>query len=161
MSPLTTIPKVDKILDLPGVKEALAVNPRPLVLRAVRAALAVLRQELLAGTGPLHLAEDLLVVRFRTELAALSSFRLKRVVNGTGVVIHTNLGRSPLPEAVRQTLNDIAFGYSNLEFDLEKGERGSRYSHVEELLCELTGAEAALVVNNNAAAVLLCLASLA
>jgi L-seryl-tRNA(Ser) seleniumtransferase len=161
MSLLTTIPKVDKVLDLPGVKEALAGNPRPLVLRAVRAALGALRQELLAGTGPLPLSEDLLVARFRTELAALSSSRLKRVVNGTGVVIHTNLGRSPLPEAVRQTLNEIAFGYSNLEFDLEKGERGSRYSHVEELLCELTGAEAALVVNNNAAAVLLALASLA
>ena len=161
MSLLTTIPKVDKVLQLPGVQEALAGNPRPLVLRAVRAALAALRQELLAGTGPLPLSEDLLVARFRTELAALSSFRLKRVVNGTGVVIHTNLGRSPLPEAIRQSLNDIAFGYSNLEFDLEKGERGSRYSHVEELLCELTGAEAALVVNNNAAAVLLALASLA
>jgi L-seryl-tRNA(Ser) seleniumtransferase len=161
MSLLTTIPKVDKVLDLPGVKEALAGNPRPLVLRAVRAVLGALRQELLAGAGPLPLAEDLLVTRVRTELAALSSSRLKRVVNGTGVVIHTNLGRSPLPEAVRQTLNEIAFGYSNLEFDLEKGERGSRYSHVEELLCELTGAEAALVVNNNAAAVLLALASLA
>ena len=158
---LTTIPKVDKVLALPGVQEALAGNPRPLVLRAVRAALDVLRQELLAGTGQLPLSEDLLVARFRTELAALSSYHLKRVVNGTGVVIHTNLGRSPLPETVRQALNDIAFGYSNLEFDLEKGERGSRYSHVEELLCELTGAEAALVVNNNAAAVLLALASLA
>ena len=94
------------------------------------------------------------------ELAKSAVPNLRRVVNGTGVVIHTNLGRSPLPESVRQALNDIAFGYSNLEFDLERGERGSRYSHVERLLCELTGAEAALVVNNNAAATYLILAAL-
>lgn len=161
MSLLRNIPKVDKVLQLPGVQEALASHPRPVVLRAVRAALAALRQEIGAGAAHLPLPEDIITARVRRELAALSASHLKRVINGTGVVIHTNLGRSPLPETVRQTLNDVAFGYSNLEFDLEKGERGSRYSHVEELLCELTGAEAALVVNNNAAAVLLALASLA
>jgi L-seryl-tRNA(Ser) seleniumtransferase len=161
LSLLQHIPKVDKVLELPGIQGALASHPRPLVLRAVRTVLAALRQELLAGKVTPPLAEELLVARFRNELLLLSSSRLRRLVNGTGVVIHTNLGRSPLPESVRQTLNDVAFGYSNLEFDLAAGERGSRYSHVEELLCELTGAEAALVVNNNAAAVLLALASLA
>jgi L-seryl-tRNA(Ser) seleniumtransferase len=83
------------------------------------------------------------------------------VVNGTGVVIHTNLGRSPLPEKARQQLVDISFHYSNLEFNLATGERGSRYSHLEPLICELTGAEASLVVNNNAAALLLALSSMA
>jgi L-seryl-tRNA(Ser) seleniumtransferase len=161
VSLLKNIPKVDKVLELPGVKEALAGHPRPLVLRAVRLALDKLREELHTAKTPFPLHEELLVSRFQTELDALTASRLKRVVNGTGVVIHTNLGRSPLADSLRQGLNDIAFGYSNLEFDLEKGERGSRYSHLEGLLCELTGAEAALVVNNNAAAVLLALVSLA
>ncbi len=161
MSILKNIPKVDKVLMMQGVKEALVRHPRPVVLRAVRQALDGLRAELKGGRDIFPLSEDILVSRIRTELAALTSFHLKRVINGTGVVIHTNLGRSPLPASVGKALNDIAFGYSNLEFDLEKGERGSRYSHLEGLLCELTGAEAGLVVNNNAAAVLLALASLA
>ncbi len=161
MSLFRNIPKVDKVLTISAVKEALAGHPRPLVLKAVRLALDSLREELRAGTALLPLREEHLVAKFQAELGLLTSYRLKKVVNGTGVVIHTNLGRAPLAESVRRGLNDIAFGYSNLEFDLAKGERGSRYSHLEELLCELTGAEAALVVNNNAAAVLLALASLA
>lgn len=161
MSLLKNIPKVDRVMELPGVKEALTGHPRPLVLRAVRLALETLREELRKAKAPFPLHEALIVSRFQAEFAILTASCLKRVINGTGVVIHTNLGRSPLSESVRQGVNDIAFGYSNLEFDLAKGERGSRYSHLEGLLCELTGAEAALVVNNNAAAVLLALASLA
>ncbi len=86
---------------------------------------------------------------------------LRPLINATGVVVHTNLGRSLLPEEVFQQIFEVAVNYSNLEYDLEAGKRGSRYSHVEELLCELTGAESALVVNNNAAAVLLTLETLA
>jgi L-seryl-tRNA(Ser) seleniumtransferase len=161
VSLLKNIPKVDRVLELPGVKEALTVHPRPLVLRAVRLALETLRMELRLANAPFPIHEALIVSRFQAELAVLTASALKRVINGTGVVIHTNLGRSPLAESVRHGLNDIALGYSNLEFNLAKGERGSRYSHLEGLLCELTGAEAALVVNNNAAAVLLALASMA
>ncbi|MCM2356623.1 MAG: L-seryl-tRNA(Sec) selenium transferase [Geobacteraceae bacterium] len=159
---LKNIPKVDKVLEWPAVKVLLGDYPRPVLVKAVRAVLAAVRGELMAGeAGHEALTESGVAERVRRELAAAGAFSLKRVVNGTGVVIHTNLGRSPLPETVRQTLLDVAFGYSNLEFDLERGERGSRYSHVERLLCELTGAEAALVVNNNAAAVLLALSALA
>jgi L-seryl-tRNA(Ser) seleniumtransferase len=94
-------------------------------------------------------------------LAGFDSPSLRRVINATGVIIHTNLGRAPLPEAARTTVMAMADGYSNLELDLDSGRRGSRQAHVEGLLCELTGAEAALAVNNGAAAVLLAAAALA
>jgi L-seryl-tRNA(Ser) seleniumtransferase len=86
---------------------------------------------------------------------------LIRVVNATGIILHTNLGRSPLSSRLKDSLWDIASGYSNLEMDLDSGERGSRYSHVEDIICKLTGAESAMVVNNNAAAVMLVLSTLA
>ena len=162
MSFLKNIPKVDKILEWSSVRVMLATHPRPVVLKAIRAVLDSLRADAAAGEATEHSFSEQSVVELLTRaLAAMSALSLKRVINGSGVVIHTNLGRSPLPLAVRPALEEIAFGYSNLEFDLKRGERGSRYSHVEELLCELTGAEAALVVNNNAAAVLLALSSLA
>ena len=161
MSLLKSIPKVDKVLEWPGVQSLLQDKPRPLVLKAVRSVLEALRHEVLATEPTVLPSKDILTSRIATEMERIGTPSLKRVVNGTGVVIHTNLGRSPLPESVRELLNGIAFGYSNLEFDLAEGERGSRHSHVEHLLCELTGAEAALVVNNNAAAVLLALASMA
>jgi L-seryl-tRNA(Ser) seleniumtransferase len=157
---LSRIPKVDRILDqLLGEEPP---PPRPVVVEAIRLTLAALRREVQAGSaGAKDVTLPAVVARVRQELSRTLAFSLRRVVNGTGVVIHTNLGRSPLPPSVRQQLLDISFGYSNLEFDLKSGERGSRYSHVESLICELTGAEAALVVNNNAAAVLLALSSLA
>jgi L-seryl-tRNA(Ser) seleniumtransferase len=161
MSLLRNIPKVDRVLEMTEIRGALDVYPRPLVIRAVRTALHGLRMGIREGNALLPIDGELLAARILKELGLLNSATLKRVVNGTGVVIHTNLGRAPLPEAVRKTLTDVAFSYSNLEFNLDDGERGSRYSHLEPLLCELTGAEAALVVNNNAAAVLLSLASLA
>jgi len=160
MTILRQIPKVDRVLDWPAIREALASYPRPLVITAVRAVLAEIRRGAEAGTLREIPGEADLAGMVREELASLSSASLKRVVNGTGVVIHTNLGRSPLPERVRTALVATAFGYSNLEFDLPTGERGSRYQHLTGLLCELTGAESALVVNNNAAAVLLALSSL-
>jgi len=131
-------------------------------MEAIRTALDSLRTEIREkNIPPDSLDENTVTERVLADLSASTAPSLKRVVNGTGVVIHTNLGRSPLSQAVREKLLDTAFGYSNLEFNLQSGERGSRYSHVEPLLCRLTGAEAALVVNNNAAAVLLALSALA
>jgi L-seryl-tRNA(Ser) seleniumtransferase len=125
---------------------------------AARAAVAARREAIEAGTaeGADGLIED---ARARAEHAMRPS--LRRVLNATGVIVHTNLGRAPLPDAARDELAQIAAGYSNLEFEVEAGRRGSRQAHVEGLLRELTGAEAAMAVNNCAAAVLLAAAALA
>ena len=98
-----------------------------------------------------------IIIQVQNRLLKNMGPNFKRVINATGVVIHTNLGRSILPFSAREALVQAGTRYSNLEFDLETGKRGSRYSLVEKLLCDLTGADAALVVNNNAAAVLLVL----
>lgn len=159
---LTNIPKVDKVLEWPRIKAVCSVYPRPVIVAAIRSILDSLRSEIIRGeTTPESLAESALTEQILAELKSVDTPSLKRVVNGTGVVLHTNLGRALLSETVRDKLIETALSYSNLEFDLEKGERGSRYSHVEPLLCRLTGAQAALVVNNNAAAVLLALSALA
>ncbi len=105
--------------------------------------------------------EEALFAELVEALERRSSPSLRRVINGTGVVIHTNLGRSPLPPEALEAVRDCALGYSTLEYDLDRGGRGHRNAHLEPLLCQITGAEAAVVVNNNAAAVLLCLAALA
>jgi len=156
------IPKVDRVLEWNAVRELLGEHSRGLLLKAVRAVLDSLRAAALAGKAADEaFAETAICAAVASELASLRMPSLKRVINGSGIVIHTNLGRSVLPASARSALDTIAFSYSNLEFDLETGLRGSRYSHVESLICELTGAEAAIVVNNNAAAVLLALSSLA
>ena len=162
MQQLKLIPKVDRVLEWDAVRELLGTHSRGLLLKALRAVLDRLRAAALAGRlEESAFGEAAICSELAGELASLQAPSLKRVINGSGIVIHTNLGRSILPEAARDALNNIAFSYSNLEFDLEAGVRGSRYSHVEALLCELTGAEAGIVVNNNAAAVLLALSSLA
>lgn len=147
--------------DLPSVDELLrdgrlAGEPRPLALAAARSALERAREEILAGADPGDVAE-----RAAGELDALRRPRLRRTINATGVIVHTNLGRAPLAEAALAHVHETAAGYSNLEYDLRQGARGSRQDHCAELLRRLTGAEGALVVNNNAAAVLLALAALA
>jgi L-seryl-tRNA(Ser) seleniumtransferase len=157
---LRQIPAVTLLLADPAGVELLAAYPRPLVIKLLREMLGEKRRELLAGREPRLDPADLwrdLALRIKVKTA----YHLRRVVNGTGVVIHTNLGRSLLARPAAVQVDLVARAYSNLEFDLEQGRRGSRYSHVEELLLELTGAEAALVVNNNAAAVLLALDTLA
>ncbi len=156
------IPKVDRILEWPEIKAVFSLYPRPVVIDVIRSVLDSLRLEISRGEASSGSLDDItLTERILAELSSSTASSLKRVVNGTGVVIHTNLGRSLLSETIRAKLLDTAFAYSNLEFDTRSGERGSRYSHVEPLLCRLTGAEAALVVNNNAAAVLLALTALA
>src|SRR6266536_1420079 len=131
---LKTRPKVDEPLEWPRIRALLGEHPRPVLVKAVRDVLAALRAEAIGGAvGMEAFSEENVAERVLRELAAANALSLKRVVNGTGVVIHTNLGRSPLPESVRRSLLDVAFGYSNLEFDLAQGVRGSRYSHVERL----------------------------
>ena len=101
--------------------------------------------------------EDEVISKIKEISGIKSRPNLRRVINGTGTIIHTNLGRSILNEKITEDLGEILLNYSNLEYDLETGSRGSRYSHIEKLICDITGAEGALIVNNNAAAVILCL----
>jgi L-seryl-tRNA(Ser) seleniumtransferase len=131
-----------------------------LAVAAAQRAIAEQRQARLAGQ-PSRGEDGGILARARELLEELTAPSLRRVINATGVILHTNLGRAPLPAAARAAVNRVAAGYSNLELDLETGERSNRQRHVEGLLCELTNAEAALVVNNGAAAVLLAAASLA
>jgi L-seryl-tRNA(Ser) seleniumtransferase len=151
----------ERLRNLPSV-ERLAARlpeaPHHLAVGAARKTIEAARQAVLGG-GPL-LSEEELAQAAAERLARLTQPSLRRVVNATGVVLHTNLGRAPLAPAAVARVSEIAAGYSNLEYDLESGERGSRGAHVEELLCELSAAEAALAVNNNAAAVMLALAAL-
>jgi L-seryl-tRNA(Ser) seleniumtransferase len=134
-----------------------------LIKQSVREELEILRQDILAGRkiSKRDISQNKLLVQVRKRLKVKLGPNFRRVINATGVVIHTNLGRSILPDSARKAIEEAATRYSNLEFDLATGTRGSRYSLVEQLLCDLTGAEAALVVNNNAAAVLLVLDTLA
>lgn len=129
------------------------------VTQAAREVIGAARAAVQSGATPP--AHDDLLARLRERLETADRPHLKRVINATGVVINTNLGRAPLSEAAARALAEVARGYSNLEYDLEAGTRGSRQAHVRDLLRELTGAEAALAVNNNAAAVLVALAALA
>jgi L-seryl-tRNA(Ser) seleniumtransferase len=128
----------------------------PLAVDAARRVIDRAREEIQAGADPGDLA-----ARLREELADVRRPRLRRVLNATGVVVHTNLGRAPLAEEALARVVDAARGYSNLEYDLAEGARGSRQDHAAAILRRLTGAESALVVNNNAGAVLLALAALA
>lgn len=104
-----------------------------------------------------NFSEDEVILKIKEISGVKSKLNLRKVINGTGTIIHTNLGRSILNEKITEDLGEILLNYSNLEYDLETGSRGSRYSHIEKLICEITGAEGALIVNNNAAAVILCL----
>jgi L-seryl-tRNA(Ser) seleniumtransferase len=161
---LRSLPGVDHVLDLLGQSGSAVSTPRSVAVRCVREVLSRLRDEILASEGTDRVdpvSEDSIVSMVRDAIESAMDFNLKHVVNATGVVIHTNLGRSLLPEKAAEHLTCIAGKYSNLEFDLSKGVRGSRYSAVEGILCELTGAEAAMVVNNNAGAVFLALDTLA
>jgi L-seryl-tRNA(Ser) seleniumtransferase len=145
-----------KLRDLPSVDELARGNDDPLAVDAARTVIARAREEIRAGSDPGDLGR-----RLADELAAARAPHLRRVVNATGVIAHTNLGRAPLAAEALARVLDAARGYSNLEYDLGEGARGSRQDHVSSLLRRLTGAEAALVVNNNAAAVMLALAALA
>ena len=145
-----------ELRDLPSVDELTRELDDPLAVDAARTVLDLAREEIRAGSDPGDLEG-----RVRAEIERARAARLRRTLNATGVLVHTNLGRAPLPEAALARAMDVGRGYSNLEYDLAAGSRGSRQDHVTGILRRLTGAEAALVVNNNAAAVLLALAALA
>jgi len=145
-----------KLRDLPSVDELARGVDDPLAVDAARALLDRAREEIRAGAEPGDLS-----ARLRDELSSARAPRLRRVLNATGVIVHTNLGRAPLAEEALARVSEVGAAYSNLEYDLSSGTRGSRQDHVAGILRRLTGAEAALVVNNNAAAVMLALAALA
>ena len=145
-----------RLRDLPSVDELARQSEDPLAVEAARKVVARARELLQRGDDPGDLRANL-----RAELTAVRAPHLRRVINATGVIVHTNLGRAPLAEAALDRVREIARGYSNLEYDLTAGGRGSRQNHVADILRRLTGAQAALVVNNNAAAVMLALAALA
>lgn len=153
------LPSLDRVLHQPQLETTILEFGRTTVRDVARRVLDNARARI--KQGKLASDESTLVAEIKAILAQELSPSLHPVINATGVIVHTNLGRAPLSEGAQQAMIEVAHGYSNLEFDLETGKRGSRYVHAERLLCELTGAEAALVVNNNAAAVTLVLRSLA
>ena len=159
-NPLRKLPSVQHLLELPGAASLCVKHGRAAVTAAIRAVLDDLRKEIARGTGQLvdgaailERCDKLLVARRRPGL--------RRVINATGIVLHTNLGRAPLAAEAMAAMAEVAASYSNLEFDLASGKRGSRTAALEPLLREVTGAEAALAVNNGAAAILLALSALA
>ncbi len=153
------LPSVDRVLK--EIRSATEAQdwPHRLQVEAVRAALEEARGRIAAGEGRVRLGQ--VAVRALGLLGEWTRPTLRPVINASGVILHTNLGRAPLSEEALAAVQQAAAGYCNLEYDLAAGERGSRYDHARALLCRLSGAEAALVVNNNAAAVLLALSALA
>lgn len=162
---LRGLPKIDEVMLSLEKREDFLKTPRNIVKSACRSVVEDLRQEILKKStditdnrlpGIEKVADTVMNI-----IESLHQYRLRKVINATGVILHTNLGRAPLCADALTRIAEIAGGYSNLEYDLTKGERGLRYDHVQKILCELSGAEDALVVNNNAAAVLLALNTLA
>jgi L-seryl-tRNA(Ser) seleniumtransferase len=156
---LRQIPSVDRLLGEKTVQELIAAYGHDQTVNVLREALEATRDEVRGGAEVPDAAT--LVARANDRLQARLVPTLRRVINATGVIIHTNLGRAPLSDAALAAMDAAARGYSTLEYDLNAGQRGHRTVHAEQLLCELTGAESALVVNNNAGAVLLALTGLA
>ncbi len=150
------LPSVSALLETSGVRSLLAHHPRRVVLDAVRSAVDAAR-----SSGDPHRTEEQWIDSITSVVRRSSQSSLRRVINATGVVLHTNLGRAPLAEVAIRAIEEAAGGFSNLEYDIETGQRGSRYSHCVGLLRQLTGAEDALVVNNCAAAIVLSLNALA
>lgn len=161
---LRMLPGVDQVLERCKNDSFFEDIPKTVVVRSVRQTVDSRRSRILAADPTFtaeSLSDSLIMESVKAAVGKAMTPNLKYLVNATGVVVHTNLGRSLLPDPVVQNVALIAGRYSNLEYDLEAGKRGSRYSIVEEILCEISGAEAGMVVNNNAAAVLLCLETMA
>jgi L-seryl-tRNA(Ser) seleniumtransferase len=161
---LRSLPGVDRILEWFKADPFFAEVPRSIQVDAARSTIESLRVKILTSQAELSaemFSESSIMQGIKERVSSAMMPNLKEVINATGVVIHTNLGRSLLADEALENLQKIAGGYSNLEFDLVSGQRGSRYSSVEDLICEISRAQAAMVVNNNAGAVLLCLETIA
>ena len=159
MTSLRDLPSVEQLLQ--NSNQLLQEYGRPLTLEALRLTLEEARARFKAGSDVALPSTEVILSQAESHLAAWTTSSLLPVINATGVILHTNLGRAPLSRATIQAMKDAAENYSTLEYDLEKGQRGSRLIHAESILQKLTGAEAAIVVNNNASAVLLVLTVLA
>ncbi|MEM2936681.1 MAG: L-seryl-tRNA(Sec) selenium transferase, partial [Candidatus Bathyarchaeia archaeon] len=157
---LRKIPRVDDLLKEEGFLKLREVYPEHLCKDTLRATLEAIRKRLISGESDEVPKLEAIIEETRQRLEELHFRRLRRVINGTGVIIHTNLGRSLLSHSARQAMLEVARFYSSIEFDLEKGERGERYMHVREVAKRVLEVEDVLVVNNNAAAVLLILNTL-
>lgn len=158
---LRKLPAIGAILEEERVKRLEGAYPHAVISEAASEVVQGIREAILAGAENLNIELDKVIELVFDKIREKSRPSLRRVINATGIILHTNLGRAVLAREAVSAINDAAANYSNLELDLNTGERGTRYSHIEELLCRLTGAEAGLVVNNNAAAVLLVLNTLA
>ncbi len=154
---LRKLPKIDQVLNDQRLVAVFEEAPREVVVDAVRKTVDAMRKEILAGK---ETDTENLFERVEKLVKKTGTKSLRRVINATGVIIHTNLGRSVLPESACNNAKFVSTGYSSLEYNLKKGTRGSRHDHLEPLIQRITGAEAAMVVNNNAAATLLCLAAI-
>ena len=157
------IPKVDQILDNEIIKKLLEENSKNLIMESIHEELNSIRNNISNGCDEkviLNYIENL-AKNIEKNLLNKKRLNLRKVINASGVVIHTNLGRSVLTDEILGNIKDVSVGYSNLEYDLQKGERGSRYSHLTKIIKRITGAEDCMVVNNNAAAVMLILSTMA
>ena len=158
---LSDLPSVHFLLEQDVTLDLVADYGRDLVTTSIRDVLQTLRAEIPEAKKATDISTPAIITRLVSHLEDIAQPSLRPVFNLTGTVLHTNLGRAPLPTEAIEAMSRVAAGASNLEFDLAKGKRGDRDDHLERLVCRLTGAEAATVVNNNAAAVLLTLNSLA
>ena len=161
---LRMLPGVDHILELSKIQPFFENIPKTVMVNSIRATLENLRNDILRADRDIreeNLTDSRVIDSVKVAVKRAMALNLKHLVNATGVVVHTNLGRSLLPAEVIQNIAVIAGRYSNLEYDLDAGKRGSRYSNIEDILCEITGTQAAMAVNNNAGAVLLCLNTIA
>ena len=161
MTNLRDLPSVEQLLQTQTAAELIARFGRPLTLTAIRSTLDEARARFKLNPEPDLPSVELILAQTESTLTAWTKPTLVPVINATGVILHTNLGRAPLSAATIHAMDVVSRGYTNLEYDLEKGSRGSRLLHAESILQKLTGAESALVVNNNASAVLLVLSALA
>ncbi|MEG0005098.1 MAG: L-seryl-tRNA(Sec) selenium transferase, partial [Clostridium sp.] len=154
---LKALPKVDVLLENSEIN---SINvSRNIIVEGVRETIDLYRKNILEDKITSYSIEDI-IRDIKVLVKKKSSMHLTRVINATGTVLHTNLGRAVIAQSAIDAVINVSRGFNNLEYDLDLGERGSRYSHVEELICKITGAEAALVVNNNAAAVMLALSTI-